>query len=215
MLCKEPSLEKQMKDFLRKTYGWLVLAPLLMIVLGIASNQAVLIANHGKFPVMLNERQVMKLEQAQQKHDAEAKMPKDDPDTSKFSIANTGKTTRLWNGQFMDDVHSVMGPNSRLKFMADIFDLGNIYSVGDGFIIISQFFFPYLVLICLGLNALNYASLQKVAYCAFGLVALKGTLVIVDDATLGTVQNLLTAFAFAYATYMVGKALATARVAQK
>lgn len=41
--------------FLAKTYLWLAALPYVLIVLGAASNQAVLISNHGKFPVMLNE----------------------------------------------------------------------------------------------------------------------------------------------------------------
>lgn len=47
-----------MLSFLRKTYLYVLAIPVLLIVLGAASNQAVLIANHGKFPVMLNAQKV-------------------------------------------------------------------------------------------------------------------------------------------------------------
>lgn len=40
---------------LRTSGLWILLAPLAIIGLGTASNQAVLIANHDKFPVMVNE----------------------------------------------------------------------------------------------------------------------------------------------------------------
>lgn len=43
-----------MLSFLRKTYLYVLALPVLFIFLGAASNQAVLIANHGKFPVMVN-----------------------------------------------------------------------------------------------------------------------------------------------------------------
>ena len=48
-------------SFLKKSYSWLVLLPLLLVLVGAASNQAVLIANHGKFPVMLNEQAGIRL----------------------------------------------------------------------------------------------------------------------------------------------------------
>lgn len=38
----------------RRLKLWIVAIPLLLILLGIASNQAVIIANHDKFPVMFN-----------------------------------------------------------------------------------------------------------------------------------------------------------------
>lgn len=44
-----------MKSFISKTYLWIVALPYALILLGAASNQLVLIANGGKFPVMVNE----------------------------------------------------------------------------------------------------------------------------------------------------------------
>lgn len=38
----------------RRLKLWIIAIPLLLILLGIASNQAVIIANHDKFPVMFN-----------------------------------------------------------------------------------------------------------------------------------------------------------------
>lgn len=43
--------------FLRVTMLWIIALPYTIGGTGVALNQAVLIANHGKFPVMLNNRQ--------------------------------------------------------------------------------------------------------------------------------------------------------------
>ncbi len=44
-----------MRRFLRETYLWVLLLPFALQFVGAASNQAVLIANHDKFPVMVND----------------------------------------------------------------------------------------------------------------------------------------------------------------
>ncbi len=43
-----------MFKFLRKTYLYILAIPIFLIILGASLNQAVMIANHGKFPVQLN-----------------------------------------------------------------------------------------------------------------------------------------------------------------
>lgn len=43
-------------NYLRKTFLWILLLPYALGFLGAASNQLVLVANHGKFPVQLNPR---------------------------------------------------------------------------------------------------------------------------------------------------------------
>lgn len=48
------------------------------------------------------------------------------------------------NGQFIDQVHSVMGPNSRLKALADIFNLGiGIFSIGDFLILLGGWLWTF------------------------------------------------------------------------
>lgn len=42
--------------FFRVTMLWIVLLPYALVFLGAASNQAVIIANHDKFPVLINSR---------------------------------------------------------------------------------------------------------------------------------------------------------------
>ena len=120
------SMLKLVKKF---PYWYLLAVPVLIWVLGVASNQAVLIANHGKFPVMLNEAQI-------------AVMCPDasqiDPKYKAIACTSDGK-----GGQYLDRVHSVMGPNSHLTLLADIFDLGSIYSIGDFAIMLGEFLLPF------------------------------------------------------------------------
>lgn len=58
---REPKPRRFSKDktirFILKTYLWLWALPYALILLGAASNQIVLVANHGKFPVMMNSVQ--------------------------------------------------------------------------------------------------------------------------------------------------------------
>jgi hypothetical protein len=97
-----------MLSFLRKTLLWLLLAPYAVWGLGLASNQAVLIANHDKFPVMVNAVKLAKII---------------DPEFIPVTV-QTG---------MIDDTHCIMmTAQTHLNFLADIFDLGHgIYSVGD------------------------------------------------------------------------------------
>jgi len=55
MLWNERGWDYTVRQFLRITRVWILAIPLLIGVAGAASNQLVLIANHDKFPVMLNE----------------------------------------------------------------------------------------------------------------------------------------------------------------
>src|SRR5208282_1411341 len=254
---------------LKGKHSYLIAIPLLLVLLGAASNQAVLIANHGKFPVMLNERQVMEFQSrdvvaeakidvvravrasqdateiadqrvdnkaiqadaaateraakatyqdyanvlsardagrweklqvyaAQTKVDANKAVAAEEktetdanavaPLPTNSSIAKSANAKKNFNilntsvskddvaqGQFIDSVHSIMGPNSRLKAMADVFDLGNgIYSIGDFGIILGSYLWPFLTLFFLGLNALKFPSLKQVGYALLGLAVVRG-----------------------------------------
>lgn len=103
-------------------YWYLLLIPALLFCLGAVSNQAVLWANGGKFPVFMNDAQKEKY------------CPADSSITS-LACGN--------GGQFIDRTHSVMGPNSRLKLLADVFNFGAIYSVGDGFLFLASWLFSF------------------------------------------------------------------------
>lgn len=93
-----------MFKFLRKTALYILAIPTLFIVLGAASNQAVIIANHDTFPVLVNEYKVKSLE----------------------TITLTDGTVLI------DSTHCVMTRSTHLNFLADVFDFKDgIYSVGD------------------------------------------------------------------------------------
>ena len=117
--------------FLRKFPYWYLLAiPVLLFGLGIMSNQAVLVANHGKFPVMMNAAWM----------DKYCSLKQADPE----EIADIPAIACAKGGEMIDEVHSVMGPNSHLKVLADIFPLGRaIYSIGDGFIYLGDWLMSF------------------------------------------------------------------------
>jgi hypothetical protein len=140
-LVKEKSMFKTLS---KVPYWYLIAIPLLSIGLGAASNQAVLVANWDKFPVMLNNEQI-----------AEKCQPPAPPENI-FQLLNPIVPIRKLNhstslfearpahfdaqacaagGDFFDgdDVHVIMHKQSKLKWLADVFNFGgDIYSIGDG-----------------------------------------------------------------------------------
>ncbi len=119
--------------FIRKSLLWLLLAPWIISGAGVASNQLVLIANHGKFPVMTNPVQL-------------ADFRIDDAKT----IDATG---------MFDSIHCVMTKDTRLNFLADIFARQDgFYSIGDGLLEASAaskdyFIFLWVILMVQKVNA--------------------------------------------------------------
>ncbi len=109
-----------MKVLRKFPYWYLIVVPILLICLGVMSNQAVLVANHGKFPVMLNPSWMARVC---------APISPDDEDYDLVPAVSCRK-----GGEMIDKTHSVMEPNSHLKALSDIFPLGSIYSIGDAFI---------------------------------------------------------------------------------
>jgi len=109
-----------LRKLFRSSCLWILLTPYAVFGIGAASNQAVLIANHDKFPVMLNARKLNKFmsQSAEDRLLTFLGMPKEvlpapDPDG------------------MIDDVHCVMTKPTHLNALADVFDLGSIYSIGD------------------------------------------------------------------------------------
>jgi Family of unknown function (DUF5317) len=122
-----------MKYLRRFPYWYLLLVPILAIYLGAACNQAVFLANAGKFPVRMNAAWM----------DMKCSTKGMDPD----EIADIPSSSCKVGGEMLDERHSIMGPNSNLKFLGDIFNLGNMYSVGDGLIYLGswlQTFCPFM-----------------------------------------------------------------------
>ena len=93
----------KLRKFICNTFLWVLLSPYALITAGAASNQLVLIANHDKFPVMVNTTKLPKLADVEGAPDG-----------------------------MLDDVHCVMTNKTHLNFLADIFDMHDaVYSIGD------------------------------------------------------------------------------------
>lgn len=107
-----------MLKFLKKTHLWILALPLALSLMGAASNQAVLNANHDKFPVEVN---TFKEEILVYKMQADWK----------DATAAAGVDLPLPEGM-IDDTHCVMTSKTRLNWLADVFDMKDgIYSIGD------------------------------------------------------------------------------------
>lgn len=110
--------------FLRATSLWILLAPVALQITGAASNQAVLIANHDKFPVMVNDTKLKEFMEVKEVAQAEHSLP--------FAWQSTEPDGMI------DDIHCVMTPKTHLNAMADIFDMHEaIYSIGDFILMLS------------------------------------------------------------------------------
>jgi hypothetical protein len=92
-----------LKKFLAATYLWVLLLPVVFIVLGAASNQLAVIANHDVMPVLMNEAR----------------------------IQVSGGAVTIGDVRFLDPKHSVMDEHTHLTFLCDIIDVGDIESIGD------------------------------------------------------------------------------------
>ena len=120
-----------MKQFLCKTSLYILALPLLLTVLGAASNQAVLIANHDTFPVMLNDKKISMMDERR----AEQEIKFVHPQPAMEDVDGT---------VMLDDVHCVMTHKTHLNFLADIFDLKDgIYSVGDFGLMLGDWFWAF------------------------------------------------------------------------
>ena len=108
LVQKAETLETLMKFLsrLKRVYFHTIAIPVLLIVLGSASNQAVLIANHGTFPVQVNAEDI---------------------------LTHSDNPVLLKDGTIMlDNVHCVMTEKTHLNWLADIFNMHRaIMSIGD------------------------------------------------------------------------------------
>lgn len=126
-----------MLKFLRKTALWIVLIPGAVWAGGVASNQAVLIANHDRFPVMWNDYKVnhytKRLEKTIHSDD------KDAAQQAEFDLE------ALQNG-YLDDVHCLMTSETHLNFLSDVFDAhgSGTYSIGDLMIAAGEWAFSFV-----------------------------------------------------------------------
>lgn len=140
-------------------YAYLIVLPLLSILLGTASNQAVLVANWDKFPVMVNDKKLAEFEAQQDPEDQSARFDinitdKLYPNFFKSHPADKKavEVAKKDSDDMIDDIHCIMTKHSRLKALADIIDLGDsIYSIGDVFITLGSFLLNFTPLMWAGL----------------------------------------------------------------
>jgi hypothetical protein len=122
--------------FLRKTSLYLFAIPLLAWGLGAASNQAVIMSNHDRFPVMWNVYKVMQYD-VKLHNELKNKDPEIVQEAKLDIVA-------LEEGGFLDDLHCVMTSKTHLNFLADVFDLHEAtYSIGDFLILAAEWFAPF------------------------------------------------------------------------
>lgn len=111
--------EEHMFKFLRKTALWIVAVPLLSLGLGAGLNQAVLIANHDKFPVIQNDAKVNLYRLAASKAADEGN-------------EEAGVALVLLDHGYLDDTHVIMTHDTKLNWLADWIDVHyGTYSPGD------------------------------------------------------------------------------------
>ena len=115
----------------RKAKLYILALPLLLIFVGAASNQAVLWANHDKFPVRLNAFKIAVIQ---------------------YRIDNTDLPPVIKAGietdSMMDPVHCVMSDKTHLNLLADWIDLKDaIYSPGDLLLMLGDWLFDYAPLV--------------------------------------------------------------------
>lgn len=127
-------------------YWYLIVIPALLYGLGIASNQAVLISNHEKFPVMMNAVMIAK-----------------DCDSSDYKpeeLEPIPEVACIKGGEMIDLKHSIMGPNSHLKVLSDIFLVGGrSLSIGDMLLDLGEWLFRFSSVLWLALTVRKLASL--------------------------------------------------------
>jgi hypothetical protein len=119
----------KLRKLFRASCLWILLGPYIIFGLGAASNQAVLIANHDKFPVMVNTRKLA----------AMLNPPSPGPLATLLGILEPAPKVDKGEEGMIDDIHCIMTPVTHLNFLADIFDLHDVtYSIGDLLMILGE-----------------------------------------------------------------------------
>ena len=120
-----------MFNFFRKTSLYILAVPVLFTLLGAASNQVVLIANHDTFPVMVNDKKLAEMTETKEKFPVmELKLHK---------VFKPTPAQEKNDAVMLDDVHCAMTSKTHLNALADIFDLKDaIYSIGDFMLMLGE-----------------------------------------------------------------------------
>lgn len=113
---------------------WILALPLFLNLFGAGMNQAVLAANHDRFPVMLNEYKVY-----QRRFELEVVAQSKSPEALDAQIA----LVALEHG-YLDSTHVLMGAHTHLNWLADYIDLHSaIYSPGDLILAVSEWLWSF------------------------------------------------------------------------
>ena len=120
-----------MFNFFRKTSLYILAVPVLFTLLGAASNQVVLIANHDTFPVMVNDKKLAEMTETKEKFPVmELKLHK---------VFKPTPAQEKNDAVMLDDIHCAMTSKTHLNALADIFDLKDaIYSIGDFMLMLGE-----------------------------------------------------------------------------
>lgn len=120
-----------MLKWLKKTALWIVAVPLLTYYLGAGLNQAVLVANHDRFPVMWNSYKALKYEFEIVKAAEETCGDGENANPEICADAQFDLKALQYAG-YLDDTHVLMSSKTHLNFLADWIDLKSAtYSPGD------------------------------------------------------------------------------------
>jgi len=129
-----------MLSFLRKTCLYILLIPGAIWGLGFASNQAVLMANHDRFPVMWSEYKAAKYDK--KLHDELKNKDRDVVEEARLAI---------WAFEekgFLDDEHCLLTTKTHLNYLSDVISLQDTtYSIGDIMLYLGDWlwdFAPYI-----------------------------------------------------------------------
>jgi hypothetical protein len=143
-----------MWNFFKRTSLYILAIPALVFGLGLLSNQAVIFANHDKFPVMYNEYKVNAYRVHLERELAKCQAPDLDVEAA---IDTTPAVDPCEPIQFqlealkfdyLDDTHVIMTSKTHLNFLADWIDLKEAtYSIGDFLLMLGEWlgaFAPFL-----------------------------------------------------------------------
>ena len=120
-----------MFNFLRKTSLYILAVPVLFTLLGAASNQVVLIANHDTFPVMVNDKKLQEMTEPEEK-------------PTGIQFAKPMPAFAADDAVYLDDVHVAMTSHTHLNALADIFDMKDaIYSIGDFLLMLGEWLWVF------------------------------------------------------------------------
>lgn len=117
-----------MFKWLRKTALWIIAVPVLAFALGSVTNEAVLVANHDRFPVMWSEAKCF---------EHSVKLNKDLMDAMEAGDIDAAMMIQIRKAEFaqgyLDETHVLMTSKTHLNWLADWIQVRGegTYSPGD------------------------------------------------------------------------------------